>query len=497
MLDVIPASRIHDVDDELPAGGGSAAKSVVIETEAAFDPHASKVPPDAPGLAIKRAGGRLLRKGPIGALVVGTLVIAVVAAAKGLDSAGAGIAAAGTPQPVDPQAPTAPNLEVSDLVKNAPGNNAPVLIPKMKQAAALSGPPSPPAGPGHPPAAEPIPDLSRPPPGGGPPAGGGPGGAAGNYAMAGPTAAQEARRAAREARMAERDQALVADMVPNGEGVDGAESAAAGRTGGRPPGAPAMPMPAGFGVPPGMPPGFGGPGGGAMPAAAAPGGNPDNPGQAQKNAFLSDETKGTQAERGYTVLRQPVSPYRMRAGWVIPCALQGTINSDLPGMVFARVTENVYDSVTGTHLLVPQGATVSGPANSAVAYGQERAQFCWTLLERDDGVSIDLGCSPAYDRSGSAGIEGEVNNHYGKLITGVVLSAMLGAVTQTVAGDMQNYRPSVTQGFALGAANEFGSAGQQITRRNLNIQPTLTAKAASEVVVLLEKPVIIPPYKQP
>jgi type IV secretory pathway VirB10-like protein len=485
MLDAISASKIHDIDDE-PLINASTSRVAPTEAEAVPDLHATKVSPDAPGLALKQAGGRLLRKGPIGVLVIGTFLIAVVAAAKGLDSAGAGIAAAGTPQPIEPQAPTAPSLEVSDLVRNAPGNNAPVLIPKLKQPPA---PPGPPAGPTNPAGqAGAIPDLSGPPPGGG---AGGPGPAQ-HAAVGGLSPAQEARRAAKEARRAERDQALVADMVPDGEG-SGSGDAPDGpaRGAGRP-----APAPAAMGTPPGfgLPPGIEGPLHGG---AGAVGSNADNPGQAQKRSFLADDSQGTQAEGGYRVIRQPVSPYRMRAGWVIPCALQGALNSDLPGKVVARVTENVFDSVQGEHLLVPQGATITGTANSAVGYGQERSQVCWSLLERDDGVSVDLGCSPAYDRSGAAGIPGEVDNHYGKLITGVVLSALLGAVTQTIAGDMQNYRPTVAQGFAIGASNEFGAAGQQITRKNLNIQPTLTAQSGAEVIVLLEKPVILPPYRQP
>jgi type IV secretory pathway VirB10-like protein len=494
MLDAISASKIHEIDDDPMVSGtttrvsGTASRTTAAALEAALDPHATKVSPDSPGLALKQAGGRLLRKGPIGALVVGTFLVALVAAVKGLDSAGAGIAeAASTPQPIEPQAPVAPNLEVSDLVRNAPGNNSPVLIPKLKQAAVQPGPPAPPTPPNdvHR-ATEAIPDLSRPPPGGGDHGNGGQPGM-----MAGPSPAQEARRAAAEARRAERDQALVADMMPEGEGSGASEAPAGAQRGNQP--AMMQGLPPGYG----MPPAAGDPAGGSMQVPVGRGVTADNPGQAQKKAFLADDSQGTQAEGGYRVIRQPVSPYRMRAGWVIPCALKGALNSDQPGKVVAQVTENVYDSVTGRHLLIPQGATVTGSENSSVAYGQERAQVCWSLLERDDGVSVDLGCSPAYDRSGAAGVPGEVNNHYGKLITGVLLSSLLGAVTQTVAGDMQNYRPTVMQGFAQGAASEFGSAGQQITRRNLNIQPTLTTKLAAEVIVLLERPVIMPPYRQP
>lgn len=42
------------------------------------------------------------------------------------------------------------------------------------------------------------------------------------------------------------------------------------------------------------------------------------------------------------------------AGSVISASLITGINSDLPGLVVAQVTEDVYDTVTGQILLVPQ-----------------------------------------------------------------------------------------------------------------------------------------------
>jgi type IV secretory pathway VirB10-like protein len=499
MLDAISVSRLHeDEDQELDAAAGASSKlsKVPDDTDSRFDPHETKQPPDAPGLAPKPVGGRFLRKRPIAVILGGLLAVAAIATFQGLQSAETDFSAAAKPHPIEPKAPTARNLEVSDVIKNAPGNSAPVLQPRLKQApettaASLAGEGGsvgvrPAVAPIGQPSA-PVPDLSQPPPGGGR------GGGESGLGMVAVTPQEEAARARREARRASLEQAMQTDVFGAG---GGAEASAESSGPGRAPGGRAPPLPAGSGGPPMLP----APQEPSMPGQAetVPSGvNPDLPGQAQKNAFLGGDTQHTSAVGGYEVILQPVSPYRMRAGWVIPCALQGTVNTDLPGKVVARVTENVYDSATGSHLLIPQGATVSGPLNSSVAYGQKRAQFCWTLLERDDGVSIDLGCAPAYDRSGAAGVTGDVNNHYGKLITGVLLSAMLGAVTQTVAGDMQNYRPSVTQGFALNASNEFGSAGQQITRRNLNIQPTITAASGAEVLVLLERPVIIPPYKQP
>ena len=55
----------------------------------------------------------------------------------------------------------------------------------------------------------------------------------------------------------------------------------------------------------------------------------------------------------------PASPYILQAGAVIPAALITGIRSDLPGQITAQVTENVYDSPTGSRLLIPQGIRAS------------------------------------------------------------------------------------------------------------------------------------------
>src|SRR3546814_5511769 len=73
----------------------------------------------------------------------------------------------------------------------------------------------------------------------------------------------------------------------------------------------------------------------------------------------------------------PVSPWTVQAGSVIAASLITGLNSDLPGLVTAQITENVYDSVTGRSLLIPQGARLIGSYDSVVAFGQSRALVVW------------------------------------------------------------------------------------------------------------------------
>src|SRR3546814_4510715 len=88
------------------------------------------------------------------------------------------------------------------------------------------------------------------------------------------------------------------------------------------------------------------------------------------------------------------------AGTVIPAALLTTVNSDLPGQVIASVTAPVYDSVTGRHLLIPQGSRLLGQYDSQVAYGARRVLLVWTRLIRPDGSSLVLDRAPATAAAG-------------------------------------------------------------------------------------------------
>jgi type IV secretory pathway VirB10-like protein len=220
--------------------------------------------------------------------------------------------------------------------------------------------------------------------------------------------------------------------------------------------------------------------------------SPDPNLQERKNDFLS--RAGTSVTE--TVARSvtaPASPYELKAGTLIPAVLITGINSDLPGQVVAQVRENVYDTVTGNYLLVPQGSRLIAAYDSMVAWGQERVLLCWNRLIRPDGTSITLDCMPGIDLAGYAGLSDEVDNHWSKLITGAALSSILAATAQRTQGDVTSFQPSLSQSWASNAAGQINQAGQQLTQKNLQLQPTITIRPGFSVNVLVTRDVIISP----
>jgi type IV secretion system protein VirB10 len=190
-------------------------------------------------------------------------------------------------------------------------------------------------------------------------------------------------------------------------------------------------------------------------------------------------------------LQTPVSPYQVMAGSVIPASLVTGINSDLPGTVIAQVTENVFDSPTGRHLLVPQGSRLIGKYDSVVAFGQSRALVIWNRIVMPDGTSMVIDNLPGTDTAGYAGLEDEVDYHTWRLITGVVLSTLLGVGTELSLDDESD----LVRALRRSTQQNTNRAGQRITERNLNIQPTITIRPGWPVRVIVNKDLVLKPYR--
>lgn len=190
------------------------------------------------------------------------------------------------------------------------------------------------------------------------------------------------------------------------------------------------------------------------------------------------------------------SPFTILAGSVIPGLMITGLNSDLPGDIVGQVSRNVYDSVTGNYLLIPQGTKILGSYDSRIVFGQSRVLVVWNRLLYPNGSSVVLQNMKGVDMGGYAGMSDLVNNHYGKLITGVVLTSMLGATAQISEGQrFQTNDPSYSQLATQGFARELNSVGSELTRRNLAVQPTLEIRAGTRFQILVNKDMTLKPYK--
>jgi len=194
----------------------------------------------------------------------------------------------------------------------------------------------------------------------------------------------------------------------------------------------------------------------------------------------------------------PISPFEVQAGTLIPAVLITGINSSLPGDAIAQVRQDIYDTVTGKYLLIPKGSKIMGAYDSQISYGQRRVLIAFTRVIRPDGSSILLSKSGGADLKGQAGMEGDVDNHWMRILGAATLSTILSVGTGAVADRSSNnntYYPSAKQGAILGAASGVSQVGSAISNRALNIQPTLMIPPGFLFNIIVQKDMILTPYK--
>lgn len=183
------------------------------------------------------------------------------------------------------------------------------------------------------------------------------------------------------------------------------------------------------------------------------------------------------------------------AGTIIPAALVTGLNSDLPGQVIANVSEAVYDTATGRHLLIPQGSRLIGRYDSQVAFGQRRVLLVWTRLILPDTSSVALDRLPGIDPAGYAGLEDGVDWHWDRILAGAALSTLLGVGAELAAPENRTDGNRIVIAGRESAQETVHQVGQEITKRNMSIQPTLTIRPGFPMRVMVSKDLVLRPYQ--
>ncbi len=189
-------------------------------------------------------------------------------------------------------------------------------------------------------------------------------------------------------------------------------------------------------------------------------------------------------------LQAPASPFVIQAGSVIPAALLTGLRSDLPGQITAQVTANVFDSPTGRHLLIPQGARLIGAYDSRVSFGQRRILLVWNRLILPNGRSIVLERMPGADEAGYAGLEDGVDSHWGRLFLAAGLATLLNLGLELGRDDESDIARAIRES----GQDTVGRAGEEIVRRQLSVPPTLTVRPGFPVRVIVHRDLALEPY---
>ena len=196
----------------------------------------------------------------------------------------------------------------------------------------------------------------------------------------------------------------------------------------------------------------------------------------------------------------PISRWVVERGDKIVAILPTKVVSDLPGDLIAEVKDDVYDSPTHKFILIPAGALLAGEYNSSVSYGQGRVQVIWSYLRFPDGSFINLDKFVSHAADGAVGMKDQTDNHIKRLVGGVLLSSIFAAgiqISQNHSGTNSTLAyPSTSQIAATAVGQQAGQLGEQITSRNMNVQPTLKIRPGEPFYVSVQKSMVFPgPYE--
>lgn len=210
---------------------------------------------------------------------------------------------------------------------------------------------------------------------------------------------------------------------------------------------------------------------------------------AEKMSWL-DSQQATEAGK-----QAKLTKWDLAWGSVIPITLVTGLNTDLPGNVIGLVRQDIYDTLTGTNVLIPKGSRVLASYNSSISFGQKSVQIAWTQLITPDGTTYSLPGFQGVSQEGYAGVAGKVNNHFWQILGGAVLGSIINYSAETVGGLADNAASSLGNDIISGYATALtGSTldttagyATKYTNMWMNLQPTIKIKTGAQIQMLVNQ----------
>lgn len=209
----------------------------------------------------------------------------------------------------------------------------------------------------------------------------------------------------------------------------------------------------------------------------------------------SNSAAATSAEPGN--VSQAGGSYALQAGSVIQATLLTGITSDMPGDVVAQVRQNIYDSLTGTHLLIPQGSRLIGKSGGIGSRGNPRIAVTFTRIILPNGQSVMLPSQYAIDGVGYPGMKDQYTEHTGKMYSTAFMTALIAAAAQSATGGTSGTDTrSAGQEAVSGAVADVLDTLEGIIDRQGQVQPTATIRPGFEFSVFINQDLMLAEYSR-
>jgi type IV secretion system protein VirB10 len=199
-------------------------------------------------------------------------------------------------------------------------------------------------------------------------------------------------------------------------------------------------------------------------------------------------------------------------GKVIECVLETAINSEIPGMVRAIVSRDVFGEM-GNKILIPMGSRLYGTYSATVNRGQSRVAIIWNKVLRPDGLAITINAAAA-DQFGRAGIEGDVDSRYFEMFqnsmlmsfitlgSAVALEKVLGIGGQTqivsgATGTITNTNMTPANVAAQSVVTTAADIAKKMTEGLLEqVKPVISIPQGMLLKVIVNQDLTVPSYKR-
>ena len=200
-------------------------------------------------------------------------------------------------------------------------------------------------------------------------------------------------------------------------------------------------------------------------------------------------------------------------GKLLTAVLETAINTEIPGLVRAIVSRDVYGE-SGSDILIPKGSRLFGSYASKILKGQGRVDIGWTRLIRPDGVDLAISFNAA-DQFGRAGLSGEIDNKYGSLLTNSLLTSILAvggvAAAQKLVANKNNQTSTTTSNPTQGTTTTTGTAANQaladvtktiidlvgqVMTNSIDVTPVIRVPQGTRITVIVNSDIKIPPIRK-
>jgi type IV secretion system protein VirB10 len=212
------------------------------------------------------------------------------------------------------------------------------------------------------------------------------------------------------------------------------------------------------------------------------------------NGFIERQARNSQLGAA-TKLNSARKAHTLYEGTIIRATLTRALKTDLPGMITAKVSSDLYDTLTQKVVLVPRGSEITCTYQNALMVGQKLVLAACTRLRLPNGKSFSLNAAPASDMQGASGMPADIDNHFWEMFSNALI---VGAASYLLPEEERRITKTTTvtgtdiAGSIMGSA--LGKVVDATIGRNINIPPTGTVDIGTPFTLTLSRDVEMEPY---